>query len=401
MTNKEEYEVNESEIVMMKLELENKEALDAVHNLPYGTIIFYGEDSWGKKMLSDIAKTKVDYAWYADEIGNAKTDAKCEMKLTEAKSVLLGDAPNIPKSIWRIMKNSTIIVCLDEEPPLAMLSGNEALFNISRPSKTTMLTLIEKYCESENFHFDDIIASEIALLSSSPKDLCSRINRRMISKHIHEFATKNNLFAHSGNKFAFLAAWAYKSLLGDGGALYFYGPTGSGLSTLLLTIHKNAEGYKVYYKAGFEFYEQLIDAIREGTTRQFRAKLLSYDLILIDDIDCSVAHRVSWSEELGHVIHKMADNGKIVMMTGKTRIKDIAGCHDYLERAVSTHGMQVGLEQLDFSDRCRYVIERCTTENQYLYFTELVKRREMTAATFRELDLELMKAKMPNEWETN
>jgi len=98
--------------------------------------------------------------------------------------------------------------------------------------------------------------------------------------------------------------------------LYIYGSVGLGKTHLLQAIgnfgKEHLESLKVYYVSCERFMNEMIDAIQQAKTIQFKKKYRGKDLLLIDDTQF-LAQKVSLQEEIFHTFNSLYDAGKQVV----------------------------------------------------------------------------------------
>ena len=139
--------------------------------------------------------------------------------------------------------------------------------------------------------------------------------------------TFDNFITGSSNEFAFAAAKAVADKDLDDpetlranmfNPLFIYGPSGVGKTHLLYAITnqlaKRFPSKKILYIKGEEFTNQLVEAIRDRKTVQFRDKLRSVDVLLIDDIQF-VAGREATQLEIFNTFNAVYEEKKQIILT--------------------------------------------------------------------------------------
>ncbi|HID92786.1 MAG TPA: chromosomal replication initiator protein DnaA [bacterium (Candidatus Stahlbacteria)] len=119
------------------------------------------------------------------------------------------------------------------------------------------------------------------------------------------------------NRFAHAAALAVAKDPGRRyNPLYIYGSVGLGKTHLLQAIgnfvKEHMDSLKVYYVSCERFMNEMIDAIQQAKTIQFKKKYREKDLLLIDDTQF-LAQKVSLQEEIFHTFNSLYDAGKQVV----------------------------------------------------------------------------------------
>ena len=149
----------------------------------------------------------------------------------------------------------------------------------------------------------------------------------------YEF-TFENFIKGPSNQFAYAAAQAVAANpSGAYNPLFIYGPSGLGKTHLLkaieIEIRKNHLDFNIVYVDCETFTNDIITAIRTGTTENFRMKYRAADLLLVDDIQF-IAGKESTQEEFFHTFNTLHSAGKQIVLACDRPAKEIKSLEERL-----------------------------------------------------------------------
>lgn len=179
--------------------------------------------------------------------------------------------------------------------------------NINTPKQAE--ELYSKYIEQKN-----IKESE-----QQKKQIESAVKVISPDKKSNSYFTFENFVTGESNKFAYAACYAIaNSDEVNYNPLFIHGKSGLGKTHLMYaiinTLLKRDPSLKVIYIKGEEFTNSLIDAIKNGTTEQFREKYRKADILLVDDIQF-IAGKNATQDEFFHTFNALYETQKQIIVT--------------------------------------------------------------------------------------
>ena len=195
----------------------------------------------------------------------------------------------------------------------------------------------EKYNALLTASFEEImgfpVQVEITSREAAPAAPAAQENNRLDFQPEKEYSFETFVVG-SGNSLAHAAAWAVANNPAKSyNPLFMYGGSGLGKTHLIYAIcgkiRQNHPDYKLLYVKGEEFANELILAIRNGTTAEFKEKYRQADLLAVDDIQF-IAGKESTQEEFFHTFNSLYECGKQIILTSDRPPKEIKTLEDRL-----------------------------------------------------------------------
>jgi len=252
---------------------------------------------------------------------------------------MLNDAKKIWAQVLEIIKEkvSTQVFSAWFEPTQADSLNQDTLW-IKVPN-TFFIEWIE-----EQYH--SLIYETVELLCGEPLKIRYRVleptkekaapdkDYRIDSSHLQSRYTFDNFIVGEGNKFAYAASLAVANAPGKRfNPLFIYGDVGLGKTHLLQAIgnyvKEHFEHLKVDYTGCETVMNEMIDAIQNNKTVQFKRKYRQKDVLLIDDIQFlegkeglqeEIFHTFNFLYEAGHQIVFSSDRPPSALSTLEERL---------------------------------------------------------------------------------
>ena len=166
--------------------------------------------------------------------------------------------------------------------------------------------------------------------------------------------TFDTFIVGSSNKFAHAAALAVATHdTRNYNPLFIHGDSGLGKTHLLFAIMNEVKERKpdalIVYVKGEQFTNELIAAIKNQTTPEFREKYRKADYLLVDDIQF-IAGRDSTQEEFFHTFNTLYEAGKQIVLTSDRPPKEIKTLEDRL-RTRFEMGLMADIQPADYETR--------------------------------------------------
>ncbi len=177
--------------------------------------------------------------------------------------------------------------------------------------------------------------------------------------HLNPFFTFENFAVSSCNQMAYAAAVAVSRSPGSAyNPLFLYGGVGVGKTHLMQAIGhvllEKDQALKLIYCMGEEFTNEIIDAIQTKTTRRFKEKYRSVQVLLIDDIQF-IAGKNAVQEEFFHTFNTIQREGGQVVLTSDRPPAEISKLEERL-RSRFEAGLIIDIAPPDFELRSAIIL---------------------------------------------
>ena len=181
--------------------------------------------------------------------------------------------------------------------------------------------IVKRFGDTIKAALSDLFSCDFDLLVLAGDELNDYVSQAKEENALPEMVgyTFDRFIVGNSNKFAHAAAIAVAEKPGKTyNPLFIYGNSGLGKTHLLMaighTIQDRDPSAKIAYIKGDEFTIQMVKAIKEGTTEDFRTRYRNVDLFLVDDIQF-IAGKQSTQEEFFHTFNNIYEAGHQIVIT--------------------------------------------------------------------------------------
>jgi len=202
----------------------------------------------------------------------------------------------------------------------------------------------------------DLFATDFEVLVLTEEEAIDRPTPADARNSLPEMAgyTFDHFIVGNSNRFAHAAAVAVAENPGKTyNPLFIYGNSGLGKTHLLLAIgnaiHERDPRKRIVYIKGDEFTNQLVWAIKNGTTEDFHNKYRNVDLFLVDDIQF-IAGKQQTQNEFFHTFNSIYEAGNQIVITSDRPPLDMATLDDRL-RTRFEWGLMADIQPPDLETR--------------------------------------------------
>lgn len=228
-----------------------------------------------------------------------------------------------------------------------------SLFNTQQPQQSTQLN----FPSSTPTHSPKLNKNEIPTLFSMNTIKMPTVDRYKLAAqkaHLREDFTFDTFAVSGSNEMAYAAAGAVASNPGQAyNPLFLWGGVGVGKTHIMQaignTILKANPEVLINYCMGEEFLNEIIGAIRNKKTLEFKERYRQLKVLLIDDIQF-IAGKDTAQEEFFHTFNAITRSGGQIIMTSDRPPHEIHPIEDRL-RSRFEGGLTIDIQQPTFELR--------------------------------------------------
>lgn len=226
---------------------------------------------------------------------------------------------------------------------------------LQAPNEFHRQTLNRCYTTLLNDAFSEIFGAGIQVQICVPDEVSSSEKQEDTSDKNDDYEyTFDTYIVGPSNKFAHAASMAVATKPATlYNPLFIYGNSGLGKTHLLYAIcneiARTHPEMNIIYIKGDEFTNELIEAIRRGTTAEFHQRYRKADVFLVDDIQF-IAGKESTQEEFFHTFNTLYEAKKQIVLTSDRPPKDIATLEERLLTRFEW-GLTADIQPPDFETR--------------------------------------------------
>ncbi len=206
-----------------------------------------------------------------------------------------------------------------------------------------------------------VLMTRAELENKTPEETTDDTDPRLNPKYTFE-----TFVVGSGNRFAHAAALAVAETPAEAyNPLFIYGGVALGKTHLMQAIqhfiHQEDPSKRILYMTSESFTNQMISAIQQKKTYEFRERIRRADVLMVDDIQF-IAGRESTQQEFFNTFNELHNDNKQIILTSDKPPKDIQRLEERLCSRFEW-GLLADIQRPDVDTRVAILREKIQREN--------------------------------------
>lgn len=285
--------------------------------------------------------------------------------LTKAKELLKEETTKIAYDTWiKILEIQSA-----DNNHIVLLTSTDFQKNIIASKYIDLLTNTFNYLTNKDCTVSVVSREELEAASNN-SNLSTGVNIEApinyATTNLNPKYTFSAFVVGNNNRFAHAAALAVAEAPASSyNPLFLYGGVGLGKTHLMHAIGneilRNNKNSKILYVTSEIFTNELINAIKDNTSDQFRNKYRNIDVLLIDDIQF-IAGKERIQEEFFHTFNTLYESGKQVILSSDKPPKDIPLLEDRLKSRFEW-GIIADISNPDYETRLAILRKKAQLDN--------------------------------------
>ena len=285
--------------------------------------------------------------------------------LTKAKELLKDEVTKISYETWiKILEIQSA-----DNGHIVLLTSTEFQKNIIASKYLDLLTNTFNYLTNRECTVSIVSREELEAASNNTNlNVAANIEAPInyATTNLNPKYTFSTFVVGNSNRFAHAAALAVaEAPAASYNPLFLYGGVGLGKTHLMHAIGneilKNNKNSKILYVTSENFTNQLINAIKDNSSDQFRNKYRNIDVLLIDDIQF-IAGKERIQEEFFHTFNTLYESGKQIILSSDKPPKDIQLLEDRLKSRFEW-GIIADISNPDYETRLAILRKKAQLDN--------------------------------------
>ena len=286
-------------------------------------------------------------------------NTKIEEIWAEVKNLLKAETTEITFQTWieRILVES--------------INDNNIILSVETPFHRD--TLQNKYLELIKNTFNYVTHKKCNIIIKLKNEIVEEkfnsatpMNRQILNSGLNPTYTFETFVVGTNNQFAQAAAKGVSEAPGlKFNPVFIYGGVGLGKTHLMHAIGnqilENNPSAKILYITSETFTNQLVNALKDQTTENFREKYRSIDALLIDDIQF-IAGKKSTQEEFFHTFNALYESGKQIILTCDRPPKELELLEERLKSRFEW-GLLADISNPDYETRLAILRQKADLDN--------------------------------------